>query len=149
MSVMPMPKIVDVEETTVELPRELYVRLTQTADMLATDLGFPVTIENAIAWLWKFRMVDYPKHIEEVNRRLAQTQAHPDAPAQLQATFEDDFAAIVAIPQGMSVSDVNETRRLMAGQQKINAIKLVREKTHFGLKEAKDWVEKHFKYVSA
>jgi len=146
--VMPMPKIVDVEETTVELPRELYVRLQQTAENLSKQLGFSVSVEDAIGWCWKRAEHDFAAYQVEVEKawRAQQTRSAEPTIVPVGRDFKNDFDATVQIPEGMSVADIDVVRECRKNHAKINAIKHVREKTRLGLKEAKDWVEQHFNW---
>ena len=50
-------------------------------------------------------------------------------------------AAAPTTPRAISPGLEAAARKLMAAEQKIHAIRLVREQTGMGLKEAKDWVE--------
>lgn len=145
-------RVIDVEdEIAVTLDRELYNRLKEHAAWLSADLGFTVTVANTVGFLHKRVVVDFPVWQKQWQQALQERSATLPAPVPtpIKPTFENDFAAIEQIPDGMTVSDIGIVRNYMHGAQgvgnKINAIKHVREKTQMGLKDAKDWCEKHFK----
>ena len=87
-------------------------QLDSVAEMLSADLGFDVTIEDAVRSLLKNYKA--PHRINEALKSAEQVKIE---------TMDKDAQAF------------------MARGEKIYAIKLVREVTNMGLKEAKDYVE--------
>ena len=76
-----------------------------------------------------FRSRSGGEMIEHQQRDARRIASHPRPPPALQP----DDEAVLAIP---------ELRLALAGDQKIEAIKLVREHTGLGLREAKELVER-------
>lgn len=99
------------EPVSLSVPEPIAVRLDALAVELTEKLGFDVSPENAIGWL-----------LQQVRPVTKPVVTLPDP------------------NEGMSPMDI-EARDLVRQGKKIHAIKLVRERTGMGLKEAKDYVE--------
>lgn len=113
----------DAEEVvTISLSQTTADRLHELARTLTHDLGFEVTLDNAVSWLVK-------QHNEP--KAAPMSTVPPDGLMSFPG-----FSMIRLTP-----SVYAEVRGFMLNTQKIHAIKHVREKTSCGLKEAKDFVE--------
>lgn len=72
---------------------------------------------------------------------VSTTAPHLAAVSNAAAASSSITATPSSVRSALPASVVSEVDRLIAGDQKIHAIKLVREHTGFGLKQAKDIVE--------
>lgn len=105
---------------TLNLDERVAIKLEAKAAELAQTLGFEVSHEQTLAYLL---------------RDMPETRRRSDIISGMTAAAQDAMDAVVA-------------EFVKNGNQKINAIKHVREKSGLGLKEAKDYVERKWPNVT-
>jgi len=121
----------DDELVELPVPSGMVAKLDALAQVLTDRLGFDVTIANAIGWLLK------------ESENIPYAQALPVPPPPRMPFLWNGVGADAMRMMDPDVRDKMLARAgvFMRGGLKINAIKSVREYTHLGLKEAKDFVE--------
>jgi ribosomal protein L7/L12 len=113
----------DINMHAVMVSDRVNTMLTQLQAKLTLELGFDITPDQTVAWMLKQQGMS------------AMAQCAVRTPKGLLQMGPDSTSTMV-------LADVLECERLAMSGQKIMAIKHVREKTQWGLKDAKEFVER-------